>query len=1032
MRKSLLTAVVVGIACASALMAQQEFKGNEASRLFPGSNRVLINEQSRVPSFVVMAPGANVSKANALDGLRNTLKMSTADGLVPKREEKDKLGFTHSRYRQMYAGFNVEDGEYILHERNGRVETMNGMWFDQITVNTAPSLTEAAALSKALEFVGATTYKWEVPGENEWLQIITNNANATYYPKGELVVVCENGDYKKKNYRFAYKFDVYASEPMSRQWIFVDAHSGAIVNTKNRIHTIDTPGTGLTMYSGTQNITVDSFNGQYRLRESGRGQGVQTFDLNNGTNTANAVDFISATTAFTTTTNDDHCANDAHWGAEGTYDFYMTEMGRNGIDNNGMLMVSYVHYGNNYNNAFWNGTEMTYGDGSGQPGGFNPLTAIDVCAHEFTHGVTEFSANLVYQDEPGALNESFSDIFGAAIEWYKKPAQGDWLMGEEITVNANSALRSMSNPNQFGDPDCYTGTNWYVGTNDNGGVHTNSGVQNYWYYLLSVGGSGTNDLNDAFSVTGIGYMPAADIAFRNLTVYLTSSSQYADARTYAIQSAQDLFGACTPEVEATTNAWYACGVGGPYNPTVTAAFAANLTSSCSVPATVTFTNNSTNTNTAVWDFGDNSTSTNYNPTHVYNTPGTYNVQLIGSSACGIDTVLQSSFITINTPPAATGTGASSCTPASMTLSATGSGNLSWFAQPTGGTALATGNSYTTPVLNNTTTYYVENQVPQTPGNVGPANTTFGTGGQHNNTSTQYLEFTVLQPCTLGTALVNAGSSGNKTFVLWDNTGNQISTYQVNVPATGVQTITLNIPLNPGSYRIGGTQMNLYRHNGGVNYPYTLSNLLSITGSSAGSGFYYYLYNWQIIPQPCTAPRTPVIATIGVNNVTLDVSSYDTLCTTIPSINLSGGSPAGGTYSGPGIANGVFDPAIAGPGVHIITYTYTDQNNCTGTSSQSVFVDVCSGIDAGSYDNYVSIYPNPSEGAFTIEITSSSNDQRATLELMNALGQIVMSDRVVTTAGLNRYEWNGALLPKGVYFMRVKNGNTITVKKLEIL
>jgi PKD repeat protein len=167
-------------------------------------------------------------------------------------------------------------------------------------------------------------------------------------------------------------------------------------------------------------------------------------------------------------------------------------------------------------------------------------------------------------------------------------------------------------------------------------------------------------------------MPAADIAFRNLTVYLTSSSQYADARTYAIQSAQDLFGACTPEVEATTNAWYACGVGGPYNPTVTAAFAANLTSSCSVPATVTFTNNSTNTNTAVWDFGDNSTSTNYNPTHVYNTPGTYNVQLIGSSACGIDTVLQSSFITINTPPAATGTGASSCTPASMTLSATGS------------------------------------------------------------------------------------------------------------------------------------------------------------------------------------------------------------------------------------------------------------------------------------------------------------------------------------------------------------------------
>jgi hypothetical protein len=112
--------------------------------------------------------------------------------------------------------------------------------------------------------------------------------------------------------------------------------------------------------------------------------------------------------------------------------------------------------------------------------------------------------------------------------------------------------------------------------------------------------------------------------------------------------------------------------------------------------------------------------------------------------------------------------------------------------------------------------------------------------------------------------------------------------------------------------------------------------------------------------------------------------------------------------------------------------YTDQNNCSSTSSQTVFVDMCSGIDAMSSDNSVSIYPNPSEGAFTVEINSSSSDQQATLELMNALGQVVMSDRVVTNTGLNRYEWNGALLPKGVYFMRVKNGNSITVKKLEIL
>ncbi|GAB4131864.1 MAG: hypothetical protein Fur0041_02630 [Bacteroidia bacterium] len=1015
-----------------ALNAQQQFTGAEAAALVPGSKSVLINAQSRVPSFVIMRNDASIKNEESFVLLRHAFKATVADNWQLKRKENDKIGYTHYRYDQFFGNIRVENGEYIVHEKNGHVVSMNGMWFDGIQVNTVPALNVNDAVQKAKDFVGAASYKWENSIEENHLKMITGNPDATYFPKGELVVVCNGGDIYKKEYRLAWKLDVYADQPMSRQWVFVDAHSGQIVHSVNRIHTIDTPGSGLTMYSGTQNFTCDSFNNQYRLREAARGQGIQTLDLNNGTNYGNAVDFLSNTPSFTTTTNNDHAANDAHWGAEGTYDFYLNEMNRNGLDGSGMQMFSYVHYSNNYNNAFWDGQRMTYGDGNGQPGGFNPLTAIDVCGHEFTHGVTEFSANLVYQDESGALNESFSDIFGAAIEFYKKPAQADWLMGEEITVTANTALRSMSNPNQYGDPDCYTGTNWYTGTADNGGVHTNSGVQNYWYYLLSIGGSGTNDLNNTFSVTGIGWYSGAEIAFRNLTVYLVSSSVYADARTYAIQSAEDIFGACSPEVAATTNAWYACGVGGPYNPVVTAAFTSNTTSSCSLPFTVNFSNTSNNASNFIWYFGDNTTSTLQNPSHTYTNPGTYTVSLAVNSACGSDSIAQTSYITINTPPAATATGGgSSCQPASFNLSATVTGTASWYAQAVGGTPVATGANYTTPVLSTTTTYYVENAVPQPPGNVGPANSNFGTGGQHNNTSTQYLEFTVLQNCTLSTALVNAGSSGNKTFTLWDSNGNVINNYTVNVPGTGNQTVTLNIPLTPGAYRIGGTQMNLYRNNSGAQYPYTLNNVITITGSSAGSAYYYYLYNWGITLSPCVSQRFPVTCTIGAPVTTLDVSGYDTLCNTAAPINLNGGSPSGGVYSGPGVNNGVLDPVAAGPGVHYIYYSYTDQSNCTGVDSQAVFIDICTGISNNAAQAGFSVYPNPNNGEFTILMNNSSNDQQYTVAICNMLGQEILNQRYSAVTGINRFDVNAAGLAKGVYLVQVKSSSAVLTRRIEI-
>ena len=1008
--------------------AQQEFSGNQATKICPGSAYVVINRQSNVPSFIRFAQDAKYTGTEIFDVLKPALQLRAEDTWQAYRTDRDELGFTHSRYQQYFNGVKVKGGEYLVHERAGRVESVNGMFFDNLQISSTPVIDAGLALSRALSHISAQRYKWEMPEEEALLKQLNNNPNATYYPIGELMIAAAKGDIYKRDMHLVWAFDVYADAPLSRRYIYVDATTGEIVHEIDRICHADVNGTAGTRYSGSQPIVCDqTAASSYRLREAGRGQGVITLDMNNGTSYGGATDFTSTSTTWSSTVDD--VAYDAHWGAEETYDYFTSQHNRDGIDNNGFAMYSYVHYGNNYNNAFWDGQRMTYGDGSQSPGGFNPLTSLDVCGHEFTHGVTEYTANLDYSYESGALNESFSDIFGTAIEFYAKPATANFLMGEQISVPAGTPLRSMSNPNQYGDPDCYTGTNYYIGSADNGGVHTNSGVQNFWYYLLCQGGSGTNDLGNTYAVIGQGITKASAIAYRNLSVYLINTSQYADARTYAIQSAQDLYGACTPEVTATATAWYACGVGGPYSAVASAAFSADLTSTCSVPAVVNFTNTSNNISNAVWDFGDNNTSTQFSPQHTYTQPGNYTVQLIGSGACGTDTILQTNYISVNPPAAPVATGASSCTSGPVTLSASGPGTLSWFAQPTGGTSLATGTSYTTPTISTTTTYYVQSQTAQAPGNVGPANNNFGTGGQHNNTSTQYLEFTVFQPCTLSTAVVNAGASGNRTFILWDNQGNQITQVTVAVPAAGVQTVNVNLPLTPGNYRIGGSQMNLYRNNSGATYPYTLNNVASITGSSAGSAFYYYLYDWTLNLADCIGPRVPVTATIGNPAVAYITADYDTVCSTLSAFPLTGGQPSGGTYSGPGVSGGNFDPMAAGPGLHTLTYTYIDQNNCTTTVANTVWVDICTGVSAATAGSLsVSVMPNPFSADPVLFITGTDAGKETVITVTDISGRTVYASRISASAD-QRLQLATSGWSSGLYMIQVQNGNNRLTQRI---
>lgn len=545
-------------------------------------------------TFISFKESSNYKNSDFQALFKSQLGLKQNQSFSKIKSEVDNLGFTHEKFQLYHQGIKVEFATYNIHSKNGKVSVMNGEYYNIGSINVVPSISANLALQKAKAHIGASKYLWENPIE----------ASAMNYsmPTGELVILPVDGN----NYKLAYKFDIYAAAPLSRGDIYIDAktgeslfynatikHLGEHSNGKglsgNKID-LDmfkssfaplAAGTAVTRYSGSQSIETTLSGTQYILSDALRGSGIRTYNSQNQATYTNVVDFKDTDNNWTATefnnTNKDNGALDAHWGAEKTYDYWKNIHGRNSFNNAGAQIKSYVHYNlvaagyPSNNNAFWNGSVMTYGDGTGT-GGFDILTALDVCGHEIGHAVCSNTSNLAYQKESGAMNEGFSDIWAACIENYAAPTKQIWLIGEDIERRSGHiALRSMSNPKAEGQPDTYGGTNWKTvnctpsNTNDYCGVHTNSGVLNHWFYILSVGKSGTNDLGNSYNVTGITIAKAEKIAFRLESVYLTANSTFANARTGAISAATDLFGAGSPEVIATTNAWYAVGVGAAYS-----------------------------------------------------------------------------------------------------------------------------------------------------------------------------------------------------------------------------------------------------------------------------------------------------------------------------------------------------------------------------------------------------------------------------------------------------------------------------------
>lgn len=461
------------------------------------------------------------------------------EDFTTKRVFVDETGLSHLHVQQTFGGVPVFGGEAIVH-LNGKGETVAFTDFlrSRVRAFTTPSFDAQNAIKLAIQDFGCADCLTAEPSADLW--------------------ILRAGKADRLAYRVQLRREDDSAET-ALPVIFVDANTGEILWKYDNLQTAT--GTGASLYSGSVSIETYYNGSTYYMEDIGRRVG--TFDSRN---TSSSVYRFSDTDNNWTATSA-RAGVDAHYGAAKVYDYYLNTHGRRGIDGNGGpayytsadgatgLISSKVHYSSRYNNAFWNGQFMTYGDGDGSQ--FSSLVTLDICGHEMTHGVTERTANLTYSNESGALNEAVSDIFGAMVERYAEgESSNTWLIGEDAYTPATGgdALRYMNNPTRGNQPDWYP--NRYTGTGDNGGVHTNSGIANYAFYLLAKGGTTSR----GSSMTGIGADKAARIWYRALTSYMTSSTNFRGARTATINAANALYGAGSAESNAVAQSWTLVGV----------------------------------------------------------------------------------------------------------------------------------------------------------------------------------------------------------------------------------------------------------------------------------------------------------------------------------------------------------------------------------------------------------------------------------------------------------------------------------------
>ena len=511
---------------------------------------------------------AAISRANVLLGANGTgiIRGAQGDVFAARDAIVDADGTEHVRFQRSYRGLPVIGGDFVMHSRNGQLRNVSQSLKTAARPNLVPQFGRDEAIVEAgarfgSTFVGAPTSRMVV------------------YARGASPVLAHEVVFN----------GIKADQTPTEMHYFVDARSGRILDQWDTVHTakpgpggsgctgaIAAVGSGKSLTAGTVVLNTTKCGTSFQLVDMTRGGGA-THNMSMKTSGLGAV-FTGTTNIWGNflVSNAQTVAADAHYGVAVTWDYFKNMHGRLGIANDGVGALTRVHYGRNYANAFWSDGCfcMTFGDGD-NGATILPLVAIDIAGHEMSHGVTSRTSNLIYSNESGGLNEATSDIFGTMVEYYANNANdpADYVVGEELfpnNANMSQAIRWMFKPSLDGvSYDCYVPD---IGSDD---VHFSSGVANRFFYLLAEGavvpagfgaGSWANlsasslVCNGNTSLAGIGRTAAGKIWYRALTVYMTSSTNYAQARTATLSAATDLYGNGSSQYNAVAAAWSAVSV----------------------------------------------------------------------------------------------------------------------------------------------------------------------------------------------------------------------------------------------------------------------------------------------------------------------------------------------------------------------------------------------------------------------------------------------------------------------------------------
>jgi Zn-dependent metalloprotease len=509
---------------------------------------------------------------------------------------KDAEGNYHSAYRAELTNTSSKDERprrmnYLIDANSGKLlekyNQMGGIELDAKADTEPKKVTGSATPNAEIKDLSTTTSKITL-GEDVTIDKLNLNLDLAHTyrgdlkvtltsPSGKSAVISDRAGGGADDLKGSFDLAQFAGEKTAGEWTLTvedkakrdtgTLKSWSLTATAKPELPPPPPPTGkgddTSLYSGTVDLsTKKNADGTYSLEDGTRGKGVVTQDAQNKQRPSGPVAIKDDDNVWGEA--DDPARNraavDAHYGAQMTYDMYKNILGRDSLDGKGEKLVSNIHIGTNYVNAFWDGNQMNYGDGDGKTAG--PLTTLDIAGHEITHGLTERTAGLIYRGESGGLNEAFSDIMGTGVEWYASQQNAavkfDWAVGEDAWTptngNPNDALRYMDDPTK----DNYS-VDHYSNYPKQTEVHGSSGIANNAFYLLANGG--TNRTSKQTVENGIGIEKGLKIYGRALEHYMTPSTTFAQAREATIKAATDLYGAGSTEVAKVKESWAAVGVG---------------------------------------------------------------------------------------------------------------------------------------------------------------------------------------------------------------------------------------------------------------------------------------------------------------------------------------------------------------------------------------------------------------------------------------------------------------------------------------